>query len=59
MEPAFAGMGILQIFLFIAGVMALLTPFFVYRIRNESIETNKKLTQLIDLLRHEDQPNVT
>ncbi len=32
----------------ILSVMAVLTPFFVYRIRNEVIEINRKLSILAD-----------
>lgn len=51
MEAAAASFGLIQLLLLIAGVMALLTPFFVFRIRSESIKTNEKLNELIRLVR--------
>ncbi len=51
MEAVVAGFGLIQILLLIAGVMAILTPFFVFRIRSESIKTNQKLDELISLMR--------
>jgi hypothetical protein len=39
---------VLIVFLIIMTVMAILTPFFVYRIRNEVIEMNRKLSILAD-----------
>lgn len=41
--------GIISIFLFIAGVMALFIPFWVYRIRNEVIEMNRQLSKLVEM----------
>ena len=32
----------------VAGILAIFVPFFVLRIRNETIEINKKLTQLLE-----------
>ena len=43
---------ILGLFLLIVGILMLLLPFFVLRIRNEAIEINKKLTQLLDSTEH-------
>ena len=51
MEAVVAGFGLIQILLLIAGVMAILTPFFVFRIRSESIKTNQKLNELISLMK--------
>ncbi len=51
MEAVVAGFGLIQILLLIAGVMAILTPFFVFRIRSESIKTNQKLDELISLMK--------
>jgi len=41
--------GLISIFLFIAGVMALFIPFWVYRIRNEVIEMNRQLSKLVKM----------
>ena len=51
MEAAVASFGIWQIFLFITAILAFLMPFFVLRIRNEAIQTNKKLDEIASLLR--------
>ncbi len=40
----------MAIFLIIAGILAILMPFFVLRIRNEIISMNQKLSLLIQLL---------
>ena len=49
-----AGTGIFGIILFgffvILAVLAILMPFFVYRIRNEIIEANEKLSQAVQCL---------
>lgn len=41
---------LITLFLLIAGVMAVFVPFWVFRIRNEVIESNKKLAKMIALL---------
>jgi len=51
MEAVVAGFGLIQILLLFAGIMAILTPFFVFRIRSESIKTNQKLDELISLMK--------
>ncbi len=38
-------------FLFIASIMAIFIPFWVYRIRNEIIDTNERLNKVIFLLK--------
>lgn len=50
MEAAVTTFGIWQIFILITFVLAVLMPFFVLRIRNESIKTNKKLDEIISLM---------
>ena len=50
MEYGFPMFGaIISIFLFIVGVMALFIPFWIYRIRNEVIEMNKKMDKLVKM----------
>lgn len=39
---------LIAVFFIIMAVMAVLMPFFVYRIRNEVIEINRKLSILTD-----------
>jgi len=39
-----------KIFTFIAVILAIFIPFFIYRIRNEIIRTNRKLDAVVDLL---------
>ena len=41
---------IIGIISLIFGIMAVLMPFFVYRIRNEVIEMNERLAILIDMM---------
>ena len=41
---------IIIVFCIIAAIMAFFVPFFIFRIRNETIAINKKLTQVIELL---------
>ena len=41
---------IIGIISLIFGIMAILMPFFVYRIRNEVIEMNERLAILIDMM---------
>lgn len=41
---------LLTLFLILAGIMAIFVPFWVFRIRNEVIESNKKLATMIALL---------
>jgi hypothetical protein len=50
MEGVGALYGIWWIFLLIVAILALLMPFFVFRIRNEMISMNKKMSVLIELL---------
>ncbi|MFH1215995.1 MAG: Ran-binding zinc finger domain-containing protein [Pseudomonadota bacterium] len=53
-----AGLGIIYVFFIIAAaVLAFFVPFFIFRIRNETIKTNKKLDQIIDLLSRQHTPN--
>jgi len=40
----------LGLFFLIVAIMAMLMPFFVFRIRNEIISLNKKMSELISLL---------
>jgi len=46
------GLGILGILIIVCAIMTLLLPFFVFRIRNEMISMNKKMTTLINLLQN-------
>jgi hypothetical protein len=46
--------GFLFFMLLIVAVFAFLMPFFVFRIRNEVIETNRKLQTLIVLIKGND-----
>ena len=46
----FGGSAIVSILVLVFGIMGLLLPFFVFRIRNETISTNKKLARIIELL---------
>lgn len=52
MDTAFAGFFYMfvAVFMLIVGILAFLMPFFVLRIRNEVIEANKKLTEIIEHL---------
>jgi hypothetical protein len=50
MEGIAALYGIWGIFLLILAIMALFMPFFVFRIRNEMISMNQKMSVLIELL---------
>ena len=50
MEGMGALYGIWSIFALIVAILALLMPFFVFRIRNEMISMNKKMSVLIELL---------
>lgn len=42
--------GIVIIIILIAAVLAFLMPFFVFRIRNEMISMNQKMTELVKIL---------
>lgn len=44
---AFGAVGAL--FLFVLGVLALLTPFFVFRIRNELIKLNRSFSRFVEM----------
>lgn len=50
MDTAFAGFFYMfvAVFMLIVGILAVLMPFFVLRIRNEVIAANKKLTEIIE-----------
>jgi len=50
MEAFGAFSGIIVLFLIIAAILAFLLPFFVFRIRNEMISMNKKMSVLIQAL---------
>jgi hypothetical protein len=50
MEPIGALYFVVTFFLILAGILALMMPFFVFRIRNELILMNKKMSQLIEIL---------
>jgi cell division protein FtsL len=41
---------LVTIFLLIAAILAILMPFFVLRIRNELIEMNQKISQMVEIL---------
>ena len=56
MDELAATGGIFGVFIIITAIVAFLMPFFVLRIRNESIKTNKKLDEIAGLIR--DQYNV-
>jgi len=45
--------GLISVFLFIAGIMAIFIPFWVFRIRNEVIEMNKKMDKLVTMTGHQ------
>ena len=47
MEIASGLSGLIMIFVTVAGIMAIFIPFWVYRIRNEIIETNRLLRTLV------------
>jgi len=49
MEGFGALSGIVTIIILIAAVLAFLMPFFVFRIRNEIISMNKKMTELLKI----------
>ena len=38
---------VVTVFLMIAAIMAIFVPFWVFRIRNEAIDTNRRLDALI------------
>lgn len=40
---------IVAIFLIIGGIMALFIPFWIFRIRNEAIDANRRLAALVEL----------
>lgn len=44
-------MAVVWIFITIAGIMAIFIPFWVFRIRNEIIETNRRLSEIARLLK--------
>jgi hypothetical protein len=46
---------IIFFFLLILLAVSLFVPFFILRIRDESIETNIKLDRIIKLLEHQDE----
>lgn len=47
----YGGFGLLFIFFLIAlAIITLFVPFFIFRIRNEAIETNNKLDRMITIL---------
>ncbi len=50
MEGLGALSGIATIFILIAIVLAFLIPFFVFRIRNEMISMNQKMSELVRIL---------
>ena len=50
MEDLGALSGIVTIIILIVAVLAFLMPFFVFRIRNEMISMNQKMTELIKIL---------
>lgn len=43
-------MALLTILLVVAGIMAIFIPFWVFRIRNEVIEMNKRMKRMVELL---------
>ncbi len=48
------GLAVLVIvFSIVFGIMAVFVPFFVFRIRNETIDINRRLQIIIDLMRQE------
>ena len=55
MEGAVALSGIWMLFLLIVGILALLMPFFVLRIRNEVISMNQKMSILVKSLGASDE----
>jgi hypothetical protein len=42
--------GIIWLIIIIAGILAVLMPFFVLRIRNEMIKLNENMSKIIELL---------
>ena len=40
---------IVAIFLIIGGIMALFIPFWIFRIRNEAIDANRRLAALVEM----------
>ncbi|MBC2704860.1 hypothetical protein [Desulfobacula sp.] len=50
MEGLGAFSGIVTIVILIAAVLAFLMPFFIFRIRNEIISMNQKMTELVKIL---------
>ena len=42
--------GLFGVFIFILLIMAVLTPFFIFRIRNELINLNRNVLMLIDVV---------
>jgi hypothetical protein len=42
--------GVIWLIIIIAGILAVLMPFFVLRIRNEMIKLNENMSKIIELL---------
>ncbi len=50
MEGFAVMMGLLPLFLIVVAALACLIPFFIFRIRNEMISMNEKMTTIVGLL---------